>query len=329
MMKMIIILTNKDDITVDFVVHELQKQQIKYYRLNTEDIPEIVEINFCIDKGTFLLFDKIKNIYIDFNEVDAVYFRRAEISKLDYILDINEQERNYLRGELGYTLEGIYKLLRGKYWLNNVYDIREAENKIYQLQVAKEVGFNTPDSIISNCVDVIDDFVNKYNNDCIIKPIKTGNVKDEKNAKVIFTSKIGNEFISDKKKLNIFPSYLQENIHKKFDLRCIVVGEKVFCAKIHSQEDVDSIIDWRKSKKYLEHEVHDLPFEISCKCVEMTKKLKLRYSAIDLILDHNNKYIFLECNPNGQWAWLEKRLGLPICENIVRLLREGFCNEHS
>jgi glutathione synthase/RimK-type ligase-like ATP-grasp enzyme len=326
---MIIILTNKDDVTVDFVVHELQKQHIKYYRLNTEDIPELIAINFSVDKEKYLLFDKRKNLYIDFNEIDAVYFRRAEISRLDYISDINEQEKSYLRGELAYALEGIYKLLRKKYWLNNVYDIREAENKIYQLQVAKEVGFITPGSIISNSVDAIESFINKYKEDCIIKPIKTGNVKDERNPKVIFTSKIDGGFISDKKKIFSFPSYLQENIHKQYDLRCIVVGEKVFCAKIHSQEDLDSIIDWRKSKKYLQHEIHDLPFEISCKCVEMTKKLRLRYSAIDLILDNNNNYTFLECNPNGQWAWLEKRLGFPICENIVKLLREGFSNEYS
>ena len=38
MMKMIIILTNKDDVTSDFVVRELRNQRLEYYRLNTEDI---------------------------------------------------------------------------------------------------------------------------------------------------------------------------------------------------------------------------------------------------------------------------------------------------
>lgn len=55
----------------------------------------------------------------------------------------------------------------------------------------------------------------------------------------------------------------------------------------------------------------------------MTKKLGLKYSAIDLILDNTGKYIFLECNPNGQWAWLEIRLGFPISKEIVNLLSEG------
>ena len=43
-MNNVLILTNKDDITVDFVVMELQKRKIDYYRLNMDDIPEKIKV---------------------------------------------------------------------------------------------------------------------------------------------------------------------------------------------------------------------------------------------------------------------------------------------
>ena len=55
-------------------------------------------------------------------------------------------------------------------------------------------------------------------------------------------------------------------------------------------------------------------------CVKLTHKLNLNYSAIDLILDLDDNYVFLEINPNGQWAWLEKRLKFPISKTIVDML---------
>ena len=59
-------------------------------------------------------------------------------------------------------------------------------------------------------------------------------------------------------------------------------------------------------------------------CLKLTKKLELNFSAIDLILDKNKDYIFLEINPNGQWAWIEKRLGYNISCEIIKLLMENI-----
>ncbi|MDD4592681.1 MAG: hypothetical protein PHG06_19985, partial [Parabacteroides sp.] len=158
MMKTVLVITNKDDITVDFVIKELQKRGITYYRLNTEDIPNKIYVNFNINTATYELFDGIKQITINLLEFDSVYYRRPSLNNLCYIDGINMQERNYLRSELAFVLEGIYKILKDKFWVNNVYDIREAENKIYQLQLAQEVGFLIPQSLISNQIGKVNQF---------------------------------------------------------------------------------------------------------------------------------------------------------------------------
>lgn len=321
---MVIILTNKDDVTSDFIVRELKEQAIEYYRLNTEDIPQWIDVKFSLKENSYVLIDRKRHIEIDLGKITAVYFRRAQVATLEHI-DANVQEKRYLRGELAYLLEGIYKILDNQYWLNNIYKIREAENKIYQLQIARELGFIIPESLITNVPESVINLMGGFKDDCIIKPIKSGNVDIETTSKIIFTSKIEKDFFEDKKRIAVFPIYVQENIHKQYDLRCIVIGNDVFCAQIESQEYDDSKIDWRKGKNFLIHKKHELPKDIKEKCIQMTKRLSLNYSAIDLILDKNGQYIFLECNPNGQWAWLEVRLGFPISKKIVELIREGGC----
>jgi glutathione synthase/RimK-type ligase-like ATP-grasp enzyme len=46
----------------------------------------------------------------------------------------------------------------------------------------------------------------------------------------------------------------------------------------------------------------------------------LSFGAIDIIKKLNGEYVFLEINPNGQWAWLETELDLKISDEIINYL---------
>lgn len=318
---MVLLITNKQDITVDFIVRELKAQKCPYYRLNTEDIPTIVHVQFDVDNGNYILYDTIKQESLSLSDISSVYFRRPEIATLENILKLDSYERNYLRLELATLLEGIYKSLRNVYWINDVYKIREAENKLYQLQIAQEIGFKIPRSVIANEHKLLKQTMEAFQGDCIIKPIRSGNMGYADGHKVIFTSKVNPENFTSER-VEAFPIYLQENIHKTCDIRCIVVGSSVFAASIDSPNSEDGKVDWRKARGYLTHNKIDLPSEIQKRVISLTQRFELTYSAIDLILDTDGEYIFLECNPNGQWAWIENRLGYPISKHIVSLLRE-------
>lgn len=311
----VILITNTHDITIDYVVKELRNRNIIYYRLNTDDIPNKIKLDFNFENGTFTIVDLYKKTEFNLCDFNSVYYRRPMINSLYYLEEINHNEKNYLQRELFAIFEGIYKILENKFWLNNVYRIREAENKIFQLILAKNIGFNTPDTVISNNYLTVKKIVEKYKYNNIIKSIKNGYIDDNK---VIFTSLIDNNIVENQ--ISIFPNFIQNNIDKFCDIRCTIVGNDVFSAKILSQNEISSKIDWRKSKYILEHKKHKLPIDIKLKCIELTKELKLNYSAIDLVLDKNGKYIFLEINPNGQWAWIENLLKYPISKKIVNIL---------
>ena len=224
----------------------------------------------------------------------------------------------FVFNELTYVLEGIYKLLRNANWISSLFSIREAENKIYQMSLAKKIGFRLPNSVITNQSDEAKAFFKNNNNDCIIKPIKSGLVGEIDNLKVIFTNKLSEN--TDFSSIENLPIYLQSNIKKKADIRVTVVGDDFFPAKIYSQTSSDSKIDWRKSESELEYSKFDLPIEIKEKCKILMTQLNLKFGAIDFIEDENGNFIFLEINPNGQWGWIEKQLKYDISGSIVKQL---------
>lgn len=48
--------------------------------------------------------------------------------------------------------------------------------------------------------------------------------------------------------------------------------------------------------------------------------MNLNFGCFDFIKAKSGCYYFLECNPNGQWLWLEIDLGIPISKSISDFL---------
>ena len=313
----ILLITNQEDITADFVVKSLRKKRLTFYRLNTEYIGRSVHVSFDFSTDQFYLKDTYSQQLIDLNDISSVYFRRPEINS--QFTDLSPGEENFVRSELLFTLEGLYRILRNAFWISKVHAIRNAENKLYQLQLAKEIGFHIPDSLVTSEPEVALAFYKRHGQQCIIKPIRSGQVGHDYEEGVIFTSQVE---LSEKnvRRITSCPVYMQPLIEKQSDVRVTVVGDQLFSARIYSQQREDSSIDWRRSAIPLEHAVLELPLNVSEQCVRLVKALDLQYGAIDFIEDKDGNFIFLEINPNGQWAWIENRLNLNISDAITALL---------
>jgi len=320
---MILLITNKDDVTTDFVVNRLNKIGAAYYRLNTEDLVSSVGVNLDIGENKYMLIDHQRNQKLSLSSVKSVYYRRPGLPEMN-VGSLSEGEVEFVNREAAYVLEGIYKILNDRFWISPVTSIREAENKIYQLLVARDIGFEIPKSLITTLQDKAEAFLEGLKGDCVIKPIRNGKVDDLGNPMVVFTSLITADDIGLLDGVNDCPTFLQSKIEKVADIRVTVVGKRVFPARIHSQEFQETMIDWRKGENAkIRHERIQLPSEIEGKCIELTERLGLHFGAIDFVLDKRMRYVFLEINPNGQWGWIEKRLGYDISGEIVNLLLKG------
>ena len=62
-------------------------------------------------------------------------------------------------------------------------------------------------------------------------------------------------------------------------------------------------------------------FAIADKCTRFLQLMHLNFGAFDFIVTPSGEYVFLECNPNGQWLWVELETGMKISEAIADFLQ--------
>ena len=318
-MTKVLFITNKTDLTTDFVVREVQKKRVDYYRLNTEEIGTSVFITLDISKDAYYLYDRLLGIKHDLNSFTSVYFRRPEVRRIDDE-DLTDAERQFIKIEHYQTLEGIYSVLSGAYWISPVQTIRNAENKIYQQILANKIGLKVPDGIITNNAGDFETFCAGNDNACVVKSIRSGQVGIEETEKIAYTSILDD--LPSKEQIKISPTYIQRNIKKQCDIRVTAVGRKLFSTAIMSQECEETQTDWRKGEHVLPYYEINLPEELEKKCLLLLDTLHLEFGAIDFILGEDGDYYFLEINPNGQWAWIECRTNYHIAAEIAKLLTE-------
>jgi glutathione synthase/RimK-type ligase-like ATP-grasp enzyme len=116
---------------------------------------------------------------------------------------------------------------------------------------------------------------------------------------------------------------VQNYIEKAFELRVTVVGREIFTCAIDSQKQDDDTgkVDWRQGYDYgLKYSRYDLPAEIAEKCLSFLQRMGLNFGCFDFIVTPDGRYVFLECNANGQWLWIEQETGLRISEAIATFL---------
>lgn len=316
---MILIITNKEDITADYVVLELQKRNIEYVRVNTEDFPTKSFGNAVFNEDEELIFNT-PNKKIDLSRIKSVWYRRPIKPNIDSAIE-NDSVREFCLNEARDFLRGLWYSL-DCFWLSDMEAIKKAEHKIYQLKVAKELDLNIPKTIISNDPKKVEKFYYNCDDGMIIKPLFIGFIDDEK-PKTIYTSEVTLEDLEEKNSIKYAPSIFQEKINKKFDIRVTIIGKKVFAAEIHTNNK-EKIIDWRKLEiDQLNHFEHKLPKDLKNKLISLVKKLGLEFGAIDLAVTEEGEYVFFEINPNGQWAWLEEVMEWPLSKEIVDLLIKG------
>lgn len=303
---MILIITHKTDFTADFVINKLNHQKIKYKRFNCEDLL-LTPFNVKID-GSF------KYSILDQSDYNSVWFRRT---KLPEINNLSCENKLYILNETESFCKNLFSTISAK-WLSQPDAIYRAENKILQLKLAQKLGFSIPATIITNSKSDLAEFYEKNHKNIIIKPISQTRIQYKENPAFIFTNVVPDKYIKEIDKFDLTPCIFQENIFKEYEIRVTVVDEKVFAAKVFSQEDNETKTDWRKKK--LNFHKTTLPEEIENLCIQLVKKLDLSFGAIDLIKTPDGGYVFLEINPNGQWAWIESQTEQKISDAIIKFL---------
>lgn len=311
----VLLATNKQDITTDYLVRELRRRGVPFFRLNTEDLPQTV-VSF--NEGKALNGSiSIRGVEHDLALFASAYYRRPEPPDPKTLG--NGEARALAIQEWSAAARSIWNALEGR-WLNSPFAILRAEDKPRQLAVARACGLKVPPTSIGNDFDAARRLLETHQ--CVIKPLRRALVDDPNGrGQVIFTSELIGLREEDRKAFEAAPVIVQAMIAKRRDLRVTVVDKFAIAVAIHSQEHEETQLDWRRGERTdLIHEKITLPSMVVDACVAVVRSLGLRFAAIDLIEDSDGMFWFLEANPNGQWAWLEQVEGVKIAATIADAL---------
>lgn len=308
---MLLILTSNTDLTADFLITELIKRQLPYFRLNAEDLTR-AKLTFSIDSDGARRSLSVGPKTLDLTKVRAVWYRRA--IQPSPIAALPPGERIFVAGELRHFAMGLV-LNPDVLWVNPIDKVSIAEHKLYQLQVARELGFQVPRTLVSDDLGKLQSFAaaNAYGTIC--KPIYHGLFVNGASRYSVYTRRVVSEAL-DADSVAICPVLLQEEIRRTADVRVTFIGEKCFVADIKGEA---SLVDWRDPDIMVEYSASNVGDDIQNACRTMLKKLGLLYGAFDFVRTPDDNLVFLEVNPTGEWAWLEDRLGFPMREAFIKL----------
>ena len=317
---MILIVTNRQDQTADFLIIELKKRNVDYIRFNTEDFPKNIFMNWRLKDGLldgYLNFPKKR---IELKEISSTWYRRPVSPILDSS-SVGIETKNFIVEESQTALDGLWKTLTC-FWVSNPDKIRIAENKLYQLKVAIEAGFKVWPTLVTTDVDSAKEFYRENRGDVIYKPLRKGRLIRENKQSFIFTNLVDNGAVIDFDNIRYAPCLFQKYIHKSAELRITVIGNKVFTVEIVSQSTPDALHDWRRGLPgTLVHRPFILSPDVEQKCKKLVRLLGLEFGALDLIITPEGEPVFVEINPNGQWAWIQQLLPeIPMRETLADLL---------
>jgi glutathione synthase/RimK-type ligase-like ATP-grasp enzyme len=324
-MKTVAIVTEAFDPHADEMVIRLQRAGQEVVRIHPEDFPIMASLGISLTteetwQGQLLLPAERK---INLKDIQSVWWRRPS----DFVLptDLSKDDAVFVKDELTYGLRGLWHSL-DCYWVSYPDNIRGAGYKVEQLQRARKIGFEVPRSLVTMNPDEVRDFYDRCNGNIIYKAIWQAMLTkaDGQAGQVIYTTPVKPEHLATLDTVKLAPCLFQEYVPKALELRVTVVGNDVFAAEIHSQENEATAVDWRNYSVNVPYRKATLPQEIEQKCLEFVDSYNLNYSALDFILTPDGRYVFLENNPNGQFGFIEDQVPeLKIYDALAACLIAG------
>lgn len=317
---MILILSNAEDPHVPFLTERLERLGAAFVRVDPEEFPACVELSFepraDRPRGTL----KVRGRTLALDRVRAVWWRRpGKPTPPDWIVE-SEQRANI--SELADdALTGLWESLECL-WVPCRPSARARANlKLWQLGIARAVGFDTPDTVITNDPERLLEFYLAHRGDVITKPLSPfTTVGGRRNSSA--ARRLARRGFRRLGALRHEAVIGQNFIPKAYELRVTVVDGRVFVATIDSGSVARAGVDWRTAYERLTFTPHRLPRDVARRCARLTREMGLTFGAIDLIVTPEGRHVFLEINPTGQWGFMPGVSG-EIADALAKLLARG------
>jgi glutathione synthase/RimK-type ligase-like ATP-grasp enzyme len=320
---MIVLFSFPDDLTLRRVGQHLAARQVELLTLDTQELQRswrlTVELSASEREQATL---RLNGKSVRLSDIHSAWLRRPVSPRApEQVHDV--LLRRYLEEEAKELRAALWQLLACRWIPGRPACVAAAQYKLHQLVRATELGLEIPPTLIPDGDEAIIAFYERHRGRIISKPL----------GPTAFAETVGTIFSRHTEPVTrrdlraavgaaaLCPTIFQAYVEKQLELRITIVGERVFTAAIDSQRSNHTRTDWRKYDRdrqiYLPYQ---LPATVEKRCRLLMESLGLCYAAIDMILTPDGRYVFLELNPAGEYAFIEEQVDLPISSAIADLL---------
>jgi ATP-GRASP peptide maturase of grasp-with-spasm system len=308
---MLLILSEKGDLSTNDVIDWLIHLNVPFIRLNNDESDGVQLLVESSESGISCIVRTSKQT-IKLSEITAFWYRRGGIPQFKIPAEsIDEAFNKMVSGKIKEYLNLESRILYD--FLHDYLDKipnkigsreKAGVNKLIVLQKAQELGLKTPNWSVSMKTSDTMDFIDRVGGKVITKGIWESLIASTPTSgystytELISLPELEN-FPSEH-----FPSMLQQNVIKKYEVRTFYLLGRIWSMAIFSQNDPQTTIDFRKynDDKPNRNVPFKLPDEIEQKLTKLMDFLELETGSIDFLVDENDNFIFLEVNPVGQFG---------------------------
>ncbi len=311
-------------------LHHLGKKDV--IRVNYRDLNNTSQVQIDITGGSFSF--ELNGRRFQLEDIEAVWYRKGKNWLCDQFFPVAIEGHSVFSDYLNYKFKCEESTLSE--YLHYIIEtsvpvlgtsMKGDLNKLLVLKAAKESGFIVPAFFVTNHTGGIQRAFH-HSPDLITKAMSDGlylfENKENNTGYFSYTEKVDPGITQDLPG-NFSPSFLQENIRKKYELRVFYLDGNCYSMAILSQSDEQTKTDFRKynEKKPNRFVPFKLPETAERNVIRLFRKLDLNTGSADLLVDMQDQYYFLEINPVGQFGmvsspcnyYLEKLVALKLLEH--------------
>jgi ATP-grasp ribosomal peptide maturase len=315
----VMVVTELDDAHADLVIAELGERGVPVVRFDPCDFPDRLSMSAYIDgeadPSGLLGWLTTPSRVVPLGAVRSLYYRRPTGFDFSHL---EPQAARFAAAQARFGLGGVLASLSGCRYVNHPNAISDAEYKPAQLAAAVQAGFDIPPTLITNDPNEAREFTARQ--PTVYKPLYIGEYQtDDGQPASIWVREVHPEELDDTvaSTMHLF----QARVGKESDLRATIIGDKAFCVRIETVDPAQ--LDWRYDYDQLSYTVVRPEAGLVAAMQAYLKRFGLVFGCFDFAVTREGATVFLECNPNGQWAWLEDETGEPMVAAMADLLRGG------
>lgn len=235
---------------------------------------------------------------------------------------INQQLYAHLNEELDHIMAFVHHYLRQEKPSINSY-LNAQNNKTYYLLAAARAGFDIPDTLIGCTKEKLESFATMPGPRTVITK-SINELFSFSHKRKIYATKTYAVDEHDRAcgPARFYPTLFQSYIDKFCELRIFYLLGQMYTMAIFSQQNEKTKLDFRNYDH--DHANRNVPFRLPDSVEQQIRSfmadIDLNCGSLDIILTADNRFVFLEVNPVGQFGMVSYPCNYRLEQKIATAL---------